>query len=300
MDNIITIKIDSPKYPRLLREINRAPQKLYARGNIDLLDSNCFAVVGTRSCSISGETNARFFTRGLVSYNLTIVSGLAFGIDAVAHQETVQHGGKTIAVLGSGIDNIRPAANEHIARDILDKNGLILSEYGPGVPTYTSHYPARNRLISGLSVGTLVVEAPDKSGALITAKRAFEQNREVFAIPGSLQQETMRGNNFLLANDIARLARSPEEIIAHLREQPKLLLGDLNKEIATARKANLKTTAQKAIFSLFQHSPTTPFHPEDVLKKTKLSISEVWVALSYLEIKGHIKNVGQGFYAYST
>ncbi len=297
MSDIITISQNSRKYPKLLREIPRPPQKLYARGNISLLNSNCFAIVGTRSYSVYGELNTRTFTKGLLSYGLTIVSGLAFGIDAEAHQATLDNGGQTIAVLGSGIDDVRPAGNEGIAHEILAKKGLILSEYAPGMPAQAHHYPARNRIISGLSVGTLVIEAPTKSGALITAKRAFEQNREVFAIPGALHQETMRGNNNLIASEIARLVRNPEDIIAYLREQPELLLKPTLKKNKIPQ---LETKAQQQVFDLLRTCKNTVFHPDDVLKKTNLSVIEVSVAISYLELKGYVERVGLGQFTYRT
>ena len=258
MNDFITLSADSPKYPKLLREIARAPQKLYAKGNISLLETNCFAIVGTRSFTINGEVNANFFTRGLVSYGLTIVSGLAFGIDAIAHQATLEHGGQTIAVLGSGINDIRPAGNEGLAESILQKGGLILSEYPPNMPAQTHHFPARNRIISGLSVGTLVVEAPEKSGALITARRAFEQNREVFAAPGALREQAMRGNNNLIANEIARLVRTPEDIIAHLREQPQLFLEPI---LQKTRQPRLATRAQRLIYNLLAKNINNSFYP---------------------------------------
>lgn len=301
MSDIVTITVKSKAYPKSLREISNIPQKLYARGNVNLLNTNCLAVVGTRANSVAGEANAKSFVRGLVSYNLTIVSGLAFGIDAIAHESTLINGGKTIAVLGSGIDNIRPASNEHLARAILQKGGLIVSEYPPKSETKSYHYPARNRLISGLSVGTLIIEAPDKSGALITAKYAFEQNREVFAIPGSLSEETMRGNNNLIAGEFARLVRSPEDIIAHLREQPSLLIhGALNKTDHPAFLPLLKTAAQKQVFSFLQKHPNSPLYPDVILRQTSLSVPEVSVALSYLEITGHIERTTHGQYVYST
>ncbi len=290
MNDHITIHERSAQYPKLLLEIQRRPEKFFVRGNLKLLESTCLAVVGTRNNTPEGMANTLHFVRGLVAYGITIVSGLAFGIDAAAHETTLEYGGKTIAVLGSGIDSIHPTSHEGLAQEILGNGGLIVSEYEPATIPHKHHFPARNRIISGLSVGTLVVEAPEKSGALITARRAFEQNREVFAVPGDLSRPTMQGCNSLIANDMARLVRTPEDIIAHLREQPELLLQPIEQK---RTRPKLATRAQKQVWSVLQRGP---LHPDDVLKKAGLSISEVGVALSFLELNGHIKNVGQGRY----
>jgi DNA processing protein len=204
----------SPLYPSLLGETHHAPIALYARGNLALLQTPCFAIVGTRNTTTYGRANAVAFTKGLLDYGLTIVSGLAYGIDEQVHEATLHHGGKTIAVLGCGLDKVSGPGG--LAREILKRDGLLLSEYPPQEVAYKNHFPARNRIISGLSIGTLVVEAPEKSGALITARRAFEQNRQVFAVPGDLMRETFVGSHTLIANDIARLVRTPEDIAYHL------------------------------------------------------------------------------------
>lgn len=284
----------SKHYPDLLKEIRKEPSFFFARGNLDLLDSTCFAVVGTRNCTSEGKANTRFFVRGLASYGITIVSGLAFGIDAIAHETTLEHGGKTIAVLGNGIDTIHPVSNDFLGRKILKNGGLIISEYGPGEQAHKYHFPARNRIISGLSVGTLVVEAPIKSGALITARRAFEQNRDVFAVPGALSHENMQGCNNLIANDMARLVRTPEDIVAHLKDQPELFLEHLAKNITLPK---LATRAQKQVWKVLSRSP---LRPDEVLVRTKLSIPEVAVALSYLELNGFAKNIGYDQYIRAT
>lgn len=276
----------SSEYPKHLSEIRKHPQILYARGNLALLNTPCFAIVGTRNNTLYGKINAEYFTKGLVSYGFTIVSGLAFGVDAVVHDTTLKNGGKTIAVLGSGIDIISPASNEWLANEILNDGGLIISEYSPGTPANKHHFPARNRIISGLSVGSLIIEAPEKSGALITARRAFEQNRDVFAIPGDLSRETTTGNHHLIANEMARLVRTPEDIISNLSHQPELILKPMIKKTLEPK---LATRAQRRVWKVLSQQPIMA---DEILKKTKLSISEVNVVLSYLELKGHIKDVG--------
>jgi DNA processing protein len=284
---MIDFETIKPKdFPAQLAHIKFCPKKLYARGDLSLLDTNCIAVVGTRANTLYGKANAIAFTRGLVSYGFTIVSGLAFGIDAIAHQTALEYGGKTIAVLGNGIDRILPQANEHIGRKILSGGGLILSEYGEGVPAHTGHFPARNRIISGLSMATLVIEAPKKSGALITAKRAFEENREVFAIPGNLTSPKIQGNLNLIADNIARLVRSPEDIVGHLSEQPEL---DFPK--ASSPEPKFDTIAQQKIWDVLSNDP---MHPDDILHKSKLSVVDVNVSLTYLELSGWIRRIGYG------
>ena len=288
MHHYSTIRIEEPSYPSMLKEISHAPQLFYARGNLSLLNTICFAVVGTRNNTIQGKANAIHFTRGLVSYGFTIVSGLALGIDAIVHQTTLEYGGKTIAVLGNGIDEIHPPSNEWLGNLILERGGLILSEYEPNVRTYKHHFPARNRIISGLSVGTLVIEAPLKSGALITAKRALEQNREVFALPGALTQESMVGNINLIARDGARMVRSPEDIVGNLREQPELNLESIQKNNRHINPV-LDTNAQQKVWDVLSNEP---LDADDILHKTDLSIVDVDVALAYLRLKRLARHVG--------
>ncbi|MDP2624716.1 MAG: DNA-processing protein DprA [Candidatus Peregrinibacteria bacterium] len=281
---------EDKNYPTLLKEIKRAPRQLYARGNLDLLNSTCIAIVGTRANTPYGESMALYFARALVSYGFTIVSGLAFGIDAVVHEKTIEYGGKTIAVLGNGIDSIHPRCHENLGKKILENEGLILSEYAPGVAAYKSHFPMRNRIISGLSIGTLIIEAPKKSGALITARYAFEQNRDVFAIPGDLSRPTTEGNNHLIANEMARLVRTPEDIISHLNHQPELLLKPLIKRSVNPK---LTTQAQKEVWALLS---SYPIYLDEIIKSSRLSVSEAVVAISYLELKGLAKQTSHGQY----
>ncbi|HCW32389.1 MAG: Smf protein, DNA processing protein [Candidatus Peregrinibacteria bacterium GW2011_GWF2_39_17] len=279
-----TLKINDSLYPDALQQLRDAPPLLYARGNLSLLKSTCFAIVGTRANTDYGQAMAAYFTKGLLSYGFTIVSGLAYGIDAAVHRAVVEAGGKTIAVLGNGIDTIHPARHQHLAQDILRQNGLIFSEYGPGAGIRNYFFPKRNRLISGISIGTLIIEAPQKSGALITARCAFEQNRDVFAVPGDLSRHTFQGNHSLISSDMARLVRTPEDIISHLSHQPKLVLKNVIHHPKTQLK--LVTVAQKNLWEIFS------FHPqsiEDLLAKSRLSIEECLVALSYFELKGYIR-----------
>jgi len=212
------IGILTPKdkeYPSLLKEIYDYPRIIYYLGNIDLLSGECLAIVGSRRHSDYGKKAVKEFTKKLVSSGLIIVSGLALGIDSLAQKTTIETKGKTIAVLGSGLNRIYPSFNRQLARDILKKRGLIMSEYPLDSAPLKHHFPCRNRIISGLSFGVLVIEAAKRSGSLITAKQALEQNREVFALPGSIFSKTSEGCHDLIKLG-AKLVNEPEDILKEL------------------------------------------------------------------------------------
>jgi DNA processing protein len=201
-------------YPGLLRQINDYPALLYASGNLRLLHEPQVAIVGSRNCTPGGAQTAFDFAMQLAAGGLAITSGMALGIDAAAHRGALHAGGKTIAVTGTGLDLIYPAGNRKLAGDILEQ-GLIVSEFPLGTRAQPANFPQRNRIISGLSVATLVVEAAKRSGSLITARLAAEQGREVYAIPGSIHNPQTRGCHQLI-RDGAVLAEAPEDIVAGL------------------------------------------------------------------------------------
>lgn len=202
-------------YPDLLREISHAPPLLYVQGDVALLRSQQIAMVGSRNPSASGRENAYYFAQSLVTSGLTITSGLAIGIDAASHQGALAKHGKTIAVLGTGIDVTYPAKHRQLAEQIIAQ-GALVSEFPLGTPPMPAHFPRRNRLISGLSLGTLVVEAALQSGSLITAHCALAQNREVFAIPGSIHNPLAKGCHRLLKQG-AKLVESVNDILEEFR-----------------------------------------------------------------------------------
>lgn len=201
-------------YPPMLRETSDPPALLYLRGRKELLDVPQLAIVGSRRPSAQGAENARQFAAALCASGLTVTSGLALGIDACAHGGALEVGGNTLAVLGTGIDRVYPAANRGLFEQIVDR-GLLLSEYLPGAPPLRGHFPRRNRLISGLSLGVLVVEAALQSGSLVTARMAMEQNREVFAIPGSIHNPNSRGCHHLIRQG-AKLVESLQDVLDEL------------------------------------------------------------------------------------
>ncbi|MBC2191677.1 DNA-protecting protein DprA [Listeria sp. FSL L7-0229] len=210
-DDITPVWILDDHYPELLREIYEAPPILFCKGNIDLLQKQAIAIVGTRQMSEYGRKACRQIASELSEHQLVIVSGMAVGIDTTAHKAALQKSGATIAVLGSGVNNIYPLKNQLLANDIA-QDGLLLSEYLPDEEARRWHFPERNRIISGLSMGTVIIEAAERSGSLITADMALEQNRQVFAVPGNIFIDTWKGTNYLIQEG-AKLVMNANNII---------------------------------------------------------------------------------------
>lgn len=196
---VIKINMNSTYYPERLRNIADPPKELYCLGNLDLLNyKNNIAMIGSRNCSSYGERAAKDFAYNLAKEDICIVSGLAKGIDSFSHIGALNANGRTIAVLGSGLDNIYPKENIKLVEEIVKNNGLVISEYPLGTKPLKYHFPARNRIISGLSDGVLVVEARKNSGTNITVDFALEQGKDVFVIPGNIYSKTSDGTNFLI------------------------------------------------------------------------------------------------------
>lgn len=208
--------LDDGSYPYLLREIADPPITLYVKGDWQAcFDAPCVAVVGSRRCSTYGENAAAMLARDLAEKGICIVSGLARGIDSAAHRAAVEAKGKTIAVLGTGIDNVYPKENAKLVERILDTGGAIVSQFPLGTPPLKDNFPYRNRIISGLSLGVLIVEASERSGSLITARLAMEQNREVFAVPGNITSRNSFGTNYLI-KDGAKLVQQWQDVVSEL------------------------------------------------------------------------------------
>lgn len=212
---ISTITKNNPDFPKLLLEIPAPPKTLYYQGDKSLLEGLCIAIVGTRKATSQGLLLAREFAGFLASRGVVIVSGLALGIDAAAHEGALEAHGKTIAVLGNGLPEIYPRQNEQLAKEILEKGGLIISEYPTDTPSLPHQFLERNRIVSGISRGVIVVEAPQRSGALSTAAHALEQNREVFVLPGPVKHPNYKGSHGLIKAG-ACLVSSPEEVLEEL------------------------------------------------------------------------------------
>ncbi len=275
---ILTINDES--YPQLLKEIYDPPVVLFCKGILLPQDNFGLAVVGSRQLSDYGKRVTEKFAFELASCGITIVSGLARGIDSVAHISALSAQGRTIAVLGSGILKIYPPENKKLSEQIIQR-GAILSEFYPETPPKRENFPKRNRIISGMTIGTLVTEATTNSGALITAKLALEQGREVFAVPGNITSKNSEGTNFLIKNG-AKLVQKIEDIL----EEIKPFIPSL-KESYISLESTIKVDLndeENAIFSLLDK----PLNLEEIVLKTGFGISRILEILLKLEINGLI------------
>ena len=208
--------LDDGSYPFLLREIADPPITLYVRGNWQAcFDAPCIGVIGSRKCSTYGENASEMLARDLAEHGVCIVSGFARGIDTAAHRGAIRAKGKTIAVLGTGIDNVYPKENAKLVDEILQSGGAIVSQFPLGTPPLKENFPYRNRIISGLSYGVLLVEASERSGSLITARLAMEQNREVMAVPGNITSKNSFGTNYLIKSG-AKLVQQWQDVVNEL------------------------------------------------------------------------------------
>ena len=280
MSSIRTIKVSGREYPELLKKIYDPPEELYIRGSIDILCSRCIAIVGTRTATNYGKEIARRFANELSQCGFTIVSGLAEGIDTEAHKGALEAGGKTIAVFGCGIDQIFPAANRKLAEGI-EKNGALVSEYKPGTPTAKWTFPRRNRIISGLSLGVVMVEGHWDSGAMITAKLALDEGREVFAVPGNIEIDQTKGPHWLIKQG-AKLTESVDDILEEF--DIKRVAGGSAKEID---RSQLSSDEVKIISILTKE----PKHIDEISASTQMESHETLGILSILEIRGIVKQM---------
>ena len=284
-ETIAVIKKSSRDYPKILKEISGASKQLYVRGELPGNHEMNFAIVGTRTASEYGKTLAFKIAKELAELGFNIVSGLALGVDTESHLGALAGGGKTVAVLGSAIDynSIYPSVNISLVKNIVSNGGAVISEYAPGTKSEIWYFPERNRIISGLSRGVLVVEAPEKSGALITARLALEQNRDVFAIPGSIFSKNSIGTNILIKSG-AKVVTSVDDILEELN------LTDLKINKNTKEEESL-TNEEKIILNIIEEEP---IHIDKICHASKMSASQALSIVSILEIKGMIKNIGGG------
>lgn len=301
--DIKTISIKDKNYPKLLKEVKGAPKTLYYRGELKFAGlrpshasakasasyEKCFAVVGTRMASNYGKQVALEIAGDLAETGLTIVSGMAPGIDTFAHQAALERNKRTIAVLGTGPDekSIYPQSNLELAKKILEKGGCLISEYAPGTRGTKFTFPQRNRIISGLSLGVLVVEAKEKSGALITADFAKAQDRKVFAVPGPIHSLNSKGTHYLIKNG-AKLVESANDILQEL---------NLNGLISEINQFGKEENEEENL--ILEALKEGGLYIDKIIEKTKMPASEVASTLAVLEIKGKVRNLGQNIYAVS-
>ncbi|HEX2280549.1 MAG TPA: DNA-processing protein DprA [Thermomicrobiales bacterium] len=271
-------------YPRLLAEISGRPSLLYMRGELTAADDTSVAIVGTRRATPYGRQAAERIAAELAEAGITVVSGLARGVDAAAHRAALEAGGRTIAVLGSGPDVIYPAEHRRLAEQILE-SGAILSEFPPGAKPDAQNFPARNRIVSGMTLGTLIVEAPARSGALITASFAADQGREVFVLPGSIFAESAEGTHALL-RDGARLARNGADILEDLG------LGAGRSPVATQSQMPLEENERR----LYDALRIEARHIDELAEEAGLPAATASALLLTMELKGLVRNHGAQYY----
>ncbi|MFA7244421.1 MAG: DNA-processing protein DprA [Patescibacteria group bacterium] len=269
------------RYPDILREIYDAPIILYIKGDINAFNVPAISIVGSRKFSSYGQNVAYRLSKECAENGLGIISGLALGIDAVAHKGALDADGITIGVLGCGLDRIYPVANQGLAYEIIKKGGAIVSEYPPGTEAFKQNFPARNRIIAGLSKGILVVEAAEISGALITAEAGLEYDREIFAVPGPITSETSRGCNLLIQKG-AKLVQSIDDILGELNIE-KIKFVDKIKEISPANDKEL---------SILEIIGSEDMPADLILVSSKINVIELNSLLTIMEMKGLIENVG--------
>lgn len=283
-ENINILTENEPAFPRKLREIASAPMLLYYKGEIKP-DEFCLGIVGSRKISPYGRRAAEYFASGLARSGLTVVSGMAYGVDTAAHRTALDLQRRTIAVLGGGLDSssIYPAANRKLSEEI-ENCGCLLSEYPLGTPPLRRHFPARNRLISGLSAGVLVVEAAENSASLITARFALEQNREVFAVPGSIFAPNSVG-----ANNLIRLGAKAVSRVEDILEEFHLACA-----LPAAPETSPASPEEELVLEHLTYDQ--PLHVDQLARTTGLKTSSLSSLLTLMEMKGMVKDLGAMHY----
>lgn len=282
---IKTISIFEENYPENLREIEDAPFVIYVRGKLEKIDSRAIAIIGSRLMTSYGKEVASKFAGELANFGITIVSGLALGVDAQAQKSALVAGGRTIAVLASGLDIISPASNTALALELIKNHGALVSEYPLGHIPFPSDFAVRNRLISGLSKGVLVVEAKIKSGTFYTVNAALSQGRPVFAVPGPIYSPTSEAPHYLIQNG-AKLTTDVGDIMSELNMQVMVNREETEKILPSG-------PVEEKIISLLEKEP---IHLDEIVRISGITTSEVSARLTFMEMKGMVKNLGGGMY----
>ena len=295
--------LDDGSYPYLLREISDPPITLYVKGDWQAcFDAPCAAVVGSRRCSTYGENASAMLSRDLAANGVCIVSGLARGIDTAAHRGAIAGKGRTIAVLGTGIGQVYPKENAKLVDEILAAGGAVVSQFPLETPPLPENFPYRNRIISGLSLGVLVIEASERSGSLITARLAMEQNREVLAVPGNITSKNSFGTNYLIKSG-AKLVQQWQDVVSELPgdiaasllppqiDKGKTQAESVQPELAPAN----MNAAERTVYTIL--SPDEPVHIDFLLEQSSLSFGDLNAALLGLEMRDLIREIAGKRYA---
>ncbi len=279
---------DDPEYPANLRQVDGSPPVLFVRGRIDLIDELAVAVVGTRRASVYGREVAHALASELARNGVTVVSGLALGIDSIAHRSAMDSGGRTLAVLGSGVDQIYPLQNRQLAHEII-ANGALISDYPLGTQPEASNFPPRNRIISGLSKAIVIVEAGVRSGALITADFAGEQGRDLYAVPGSILHPSSAGCNELIRQGAMPLL-SPSDLLEQLN------VGRLTRQ----QQARAVIPADPQESRLLASLSAEPLHVDEIVRQSGMPFPQASSLLAIMELKGLVRQVGGMCYIKAT
>lgn len=291
------INIEDSLYPSRLKNIKNPPKALYAIGNVSLLNSNIFSIIGSRSCSDNGFNLAKKFAKELSYQDLAIASGMALGIDTAAHLGTLEQGGKTIAVLANGFNHIFPPENLELFNKIIKNEGLVITEYPPEVIASSSQFLARNRIVSGLSLGILVVEAAYRSGTSVTAKFAIKQGRKVFALPHELTDIHGVGTNRLIKNG-AKIVTNTEDILSELslstyKKPPIETKSKISPNIEIAK---IKKECNNSEYNkVYKFINSTPISLNELCKNSNKNISDINNILLMLELEGFIEKGVDGY-----
>ena len=295
--------LDDGSYPYLLREIADPPVTLYVKGDWQAcFDAPCIGVVGSRRCSTYGENASLMLARHLAERGICIISGLARGIDSAAHRGALEAKGKTIAVLGTGINQVYPKENAKLVDQILESGGAIVSQFPLETPPIPENFPYRNRIISGLSLGVLIVEASERSGSLITARLAMEQNREVFAVPGNITSKNSFGTNYLIKSSGAKLVQQWQDVVSELPAEiaAAILPPKIDKRDGeSASQAELApadlSERERSVWQLL--SPDEPMHIDVLIEASNLSVGDLSTALLGLEMRDLVRALPGKCYA---
>lgn len=274
-------------FPEKLRNIEKPPKRIYVMGNKELLNEKAIAVVGSRDCTESGKENAYKFGKQIAGQDIVVVSGMAKGIDTAAHWGCIENGGKTIAVLGAGFNHIFPKENKELFYKILETGGTVITEYAPNINIKSEQFRQRNRIVSALSMGVLVIEAEHRSGTTITAGFARQQEKPIFCIPNSLDNPKGIGTNELLKKD-AILVTSIEDILYTLNLEK---IKQVSIEELQENKLKIKKEVKEEYQAIYNVLSEKPIHINDICKKLNINIQEISSTLLLMEMEGLIRNV---------